>query len=425
MKDKMKKNLGLKILSLLIAVVIWILIVNVEDPVETKKFEDISVTIINGDVITEKDKVYTVTGGSTVDVSVTGRRSFVNSLNRSDIVAVADLSKLSYTGAAYIETEITKYTTTHYEMELGSTKMLTVESEDKISDKYSVVIQLSGEIDSGYTISEKLASPNMITVSGAESVIKKIHQVVLAVNVQGRTASFQKVINKNDFLVYDNNKDLIDNSKLEFSVEDITVNIALQKTKEVELRITPVGKPKNGYRLQEFEYEPKKIIVSGDEAALDAVSVIPYEYDITDKFEDYEENLPISDELLNVIKSYGVSPVDETQTIAISVKFEELKTDEVKINADDIEIRNLPSSYNVQINTSAVSALVQGGEHTIRKLVAADLEPYIDLSRYSTGTTLVNVQFEGNGEYEIINKPTINITISEKSSMGTVTSNNE
>lgn len=425
MKDKMKKNLGLKILSLLIAVVIWILIVNVDDPVVTKKFEDITVTIMNGDVITEKDKVYTVTGGNAVDVSVTGRRSFVNSLNRSDIVAVADLSELSITGAAYIETNITKYTTTHYEMELGTTKMLTVELEDKISNKFSVDIQLSGEIDSGYTISEKSASPNMITVSGAESVINKIHRVVLDVNVQGRTASFQKVVNKNDFLVYDNNKDLIDNSKLEFSIEDITVNVELQKTKEVELKITPVGQPKNGYRVKEFEYEPKKIIVSGDEDTLSKLSVISYEYDITDKFEDYEENLPISDELLNVIKSYGVSPVDETQTIAISVTFEKLETDEVNISADDIEIRNLSAGYHAEINTSAVKALVQGGNETIGKLVAADLEPYIDLLGYATGTTLVNVQFEGNGEYEILNKPTINITISANTSMGNVTSNGE
>lgn len=425
MKDKMKKNLGLKILSLLIAVVIWILIVNVDDPVVTKKFEDITVTIMNGNVITEKDKVYTVTGGNAVDVSVTGRRSFVNSLNRSDIVAVADLSELSITGAAYIETNITKYTATHYEMELGTTKMLTVELEDKISNKFSVDIQLSGDIDSGYTISEKSASPNMITVSGAESVINKIHRVVLDVNVQGRTASFQKVVNKNDFLVYDNNKDLIDNSKLEFSIEDITVNVELQKTKEVELKITPVGQPKNGYRIKEFDYEPKKLIVSGDEDTLNKLSVISYEYDITDKFEDYEENLPISDELLNVIKSYGVSPVDETQTIAISVTFEKLETDEVNISADDIEIRNLSAGYHAEINTSAVKALVQGGNETIGKLVAADLEPYIDLLGYATGTTLVNVQFEGNGEYEILNKPTINITISANTSMGNVTSNGE
>lgn len=422
MKDKIKKNLGLKILSLLIAVVIWILIVNVDDPVVTKKFEDIAVTIINADVITEKDKVYTVTGGNTVDVSVTGRRSFVNGLNRSDIVAVADLSKLSITGAAYIETSITKYTTTHYEIELGSTKMLTVELENKISDKYSVVIQLVGDIDNRYTISEKLASPNMITVSGAESVIKKIYQVVLAVNVQGRTASFQTVINKNDFLVYDNNKDLIDNRKLEFSVDDIAVNIALQKTKEVELRIKPVGDPKTGYRIQEFEYEPKKITVSGDEEVLNKLSVITYEYNINGKFEDYEENLPMSDELLNVIKSYGVSPVDESQTIAISVKFQKLETQEVTVLTNQIQIRNLPIELSAHMNTTVINALIQGGDDIIRSVKSADLEPYIDLSGYSEGTTLVNVKFAGTGEYDIINRPTINVTIEKKPSVGTTTS---
>lgn len=410
MKDKLMKNLGLKILSLLIAVIIWLVIINVDDPIITEKFEDIPVTVVNGDVITEKDKVYTITSGSKVDISVTGRREFVQSLTNSDVVATADLSKLSITGAAYIEAKVTKYTTTNPKVELGSTKMLTVELENKIEKTFPVEIRLSGEIDSGYTIIEKSASPNMITVSGAESVISKIHNVILDINVQGRTTSFQKNVRKDEFQVYDNNGDRIDNSKLGFSVDEATVSATLQKTKEVKLDITTVGEPRNGYKVH-FEYEPKTIIVTGDEETLNSLSVIPFEYDITDRYEDYEENLAISDDLLDVIKNYGVSLVDETQTIAITFQFEKLVTEEVKLEKDDIEIRNLRSGYQVDINTKMVQSLVQGSADIVGNLSAADLKPYIDLLGYQDETVLVNVKFAGVGEFEIMNKPTINVTI--------------
>lgn len=410
-KDKLMNNLGMKILSLLIAIGIWVMIVDVENPVITKKFENITVNEINGDSITQKDKVYTITGGSTVDISVTGRRSFVSSLNRSDLVAYADLSKISITGATFIETQITKHTTTPYEMELGSVKVMTVELEDKASNKFPVEVELVGEVDSGYTISEKQARPNMITVSGANSVIDKINKVVLNANVQGKTSSFQKVINKNDFLVYDNNKDLIDNSKLEFSMNEITVHVEVQKTKEVELKITPVGEPKKGYRLKEFEYEPKKITVAGDEEVLKSLTSISYEYDIDGKSENYEENLAMNEDFIEAIKDYGVIPVDETASIAISIEFEKLDMKEIRINTDDIEIRNLASNLQVQFNTLEVTSLVQGSNDVLNNLSATDLLPYIDLSGYSTGTKLIRVQYDGNGEYDILNKTTINITV--------------
>ena len=413
MKDKIMNNLALKILSLLIAVIIWITIVNLDNPIVTKKFENITVTVLNGKEITEKDKVYTITSGDVVDIWVTGRRSFVYSLNRSDLVAYADLSELSFTDAVYIEPAITKATATEYKVELGSTKMLKVELEDKVSNKFPVEISLSGDIDSRYTISEKSASPNMITVSGAESVMNKILKVVVDVNVQGRTASFNKSISKNDFLVYDNNKDLIDNTKLEFSVDEIIVDIKLQKTKEVKLKINKSGSPKNGYEVSEFDYEPKKIVVSGDDETLNNLTEIVYEYDISGKFEDIEEYIPIGDKLLEVIKSYGVYPVDDSQTIAISVKFEKLETTEVSIKADDIQYRNLESGYQVEINTPSVLALVQGSGNMIKNLSAADLEPYIDLTSQTKGTSLVGLQFANTKEYTIIGQYSINVTMSE------------
>ena len=47
MKEKMFKNLSLKILSAIFAVVLWTVIVNVYDPTTSYTFSNVSVQLIN------------------------------------------------------------------------------------------------------------------------------------------------------------------------------------------------------------------------------------------------------------------------------------------------------------------------------------------------------------------------------------------
>ena len=47
MKEKLTNNLGLKLLSLLMATLLWLVVVNSQDPLETRTFTDIPVKIIN------------------------------------------------------------------------------------------------------------------------------------------------------------------------------------------------------------------------------------------------------------------------------------------------------------------------------------------------------------------------------------------
>lgn len=47
MKKKMGNNISLKILSLVIAVVVWLLVVNIDNPVGTKSFVISDVQLLN------------------------------------------------------------------------------------------------------------------------------------------------------------------------------------------------------------------------------------------------------------------------------------------------------------------------------------------------------------------------------------------
>ena len=61
MRKKLTHNLGLKIISALFAIILWLIVVNIIDPVEKKTFNNIQVTVENESVIEDQDKVYDIT----------------------------------------------------------------------------------------------------------------------------------------------------------------------------------------------------------------------------------------------------------------------------------------------------------------------------------------------------------------------------
>ena len=65
MKLKLTDNLFLKILSVLIAILIWIVVMNINDGEKTKAFQ-LYVNLINTEVITEIGKVFRVVDNSDV-----------------------------------------------------------------------------------------------------------------------------------------------------------------------------------------------------------------------------------------------------------------------------------------------------------------------------------------------------------------------
>ena len=58
MKIKLFENIGLKILSLLVAMILWLGIVNMADPIVTRTLYNIPVEILNENAITDVNRVY-------------------------------------------------------------------------------------------------------------------------------------------------------------------------------------------------------------------------------------------------------------------------------------------------------------------------------------------------------------------------------
>ena len=78
MKERLTNNLGLKFIAVFFTIVLWLVVMNVEDPIDTRTFKGISVGIRNDDIITSKGKTYSVVGEQSVEVTVKAKKSILS-----------------------------------------------------------------------------------------------------------------------------------------------------------------------------------------------------------------------------------------------------------------------------------------------------------------------------------------------------------
>ena len=105
-KDAFTKNIGLKIVALILGSIIWLAVVNTSDPSTTVTVHNIPITITNQKAITKQGLVYDVTSKQKVDVTVSGNRSVVSGLTADDFKATASLKELSMVKAAPVTVKL-------------------------------------------------------------------------------------------------------------------------------------------------------------------------------------------------------------------------------------------------------------------------------------------------------------------------------
>lgn len=406
MKKKLTNNLGMKILSLAIAFLTWIIIINIDDPVITKTFPQISVEIKNEEAIQSLNQVYEVVSGDVVNITVKGKRSVVDSLRSSDFKATADLSKLSSVFAVPIAPSITKNINHDVELSLGKVDTLIVKLEDIEEKQFQVTVVQKGNIDDGYSIGDIKVKPNLIRVSGAKSQISRIDQVRVELDVSNVSDSIEMLLEPK---VYDVNGYLIDSSNMKFSSQKIKLTAELLNTKTVPLVFQTTGEPETDYKFVNIEYEPKKVTIAGKQSDLDMVKNIEIKLDITDATENIEEEIILEDYLPE-----GIKLVSDSQTAMVKVDIEKLMLNSITIQESDIKTKNLAPNFVYHFkNQPNVSVNIKGLRDAMVNLNNTDLQPYIDFSDLDIGEHTVEILFDYTGDVEIVSKPKVRIVIED------------
>ena len=419
MAQKMKKhrftnNLGLKIIALFFSAFLWLIVVNVDNPIGSRTFQDIPVTVVNDDIIKSSGEVYQVLGEDTVSVVVYANREIRQKLRAEDLVVTADVSQMdTTTNLIPITVDIPDYGD-DYESAVAVPRNLRIQREKSGSKVLALTVDTGGTTPrDGYTLGDLTVDPANVTITGPQSALDKIDRAAARIDVSGKSKDEDI---QADLILYDENGNELGQTQLENNLGEggiiVSVEILKQKTVPVEFGVT--GTPAEGYRYTGYTSEPEGIRICGktdDIDDVDAINVPASVININGAAASLEQIVDITPYLPE-----GISLVDENAAkITVTVMVEQEGTRTINMLVSSIRISNLAEDLEVDYEPDAEITLQFRGEEQALDVLDISNAVSVNLSDYTEpGTYDIPVSVNTPDGIEMISKPTVSLTLARK-----------
>lgn len=416
-------NLWIKLLSLLIAIGIWFMVSNANDPVRTTLFPDVPITIVNQDSVAEIGKVIEVQGSGTVTLRVTEKKSVLERLSRSgsDFYVEADMNNITEMNTVPLTVTCSNQAVTWDEIEMTPSS-LKVTLEDKVEQTYIASVSAEGVPASGWEVGTcTIREGKNIVIAGPGSLINIINQVVAPVNVDGLS---EDAAIASTLKIYDKNGDTFTEAQLaSLEFKDENGNVLVNHTVEVlvdlwrivtdiPLRVQTTGSPAWGYRVSDITTIPETISVAGTEEALAAIGAtfeVLEKVDVTGATEDITKEIDLTEQLAGMT---GIKLINDSDpTVQVEVAIEANGDVTLTIPLSSISFANKPEGMDLVFTPAdEVVVKVHALSEDAQKLSAEALSLSVDLSPCAVdGNYEIPVQVAIPDGYELASDVTLTV----------------
>lgn len=378
MIEKFKTNTKIKLISLLSALVLWLYVMAVVDPEEIKLFEGMPVTISNMDELRDKDLVIYPKMDLTTDISVSGKLSKLQKVNKDNIHIYGQINNpMEGSNDIYLRGN-TPGQVTH---EIRN-NILIVNLEKIVSEQKPIDIQAEGKHKLNVARATVDKGIDSIGVSGPRSQVKLVDKIVGVVDVGSNINDFTAQIK-----LFPVDKDGNEVKDVELEKSSVTVNVELLKEKTVPIQIKFTQDSNPEIKLKDYTLSQENIVIKGKKDSVDKIEYIE------------TEPLNINDIANSTSKDLGLNIPDgiSTDTKYITIKLKTVKTikESFVYTKPEIQIRNeaentdtskidIPDNINVNIEY-----LENIG--TIKK---EDIVLYIDMSQDISENEKYDIKYE-------------------------------
>ena len=423
---KLTANIPLKIMSILVGILVWLLVVNVDNPIKTRTIiiPGENVEVINKAYVDSDNKmVMQDDNPDPVRVSVTAERKTLARLTASDISVVADLQQAgnldtkpvmvpSAASCSGVSADNIKVTPQYLEVRL----------EEKASQDFLVNANYGTSTPGkGYEVGTQTASPEKVRITGPKSLINKIDKVNATVNVDGKTKDVTEDVN---LQIIDKNQDSLTDGKMAYLTIDnpkVTVTTKFWKIRTgVKLRAGYTGEAADGYQVDSVTTVPDTISIAGTDEALEKLRLEDNTLwisgdgvDISGEKGDMEKKVSLKDVLPEDTKL--TSGASEDVLVRVSILPVGSRT--FSLPANEIEVDNKPSDLQFAFDTDSISVKVKAVDGDIDEFDVSDIKASIDLDGKTEGSYEVPVTVKLPKGYELLEDVTTDVTISEISNV--------
>ncbi len=387
-----KGNLPMIILSLLLAILIWLVVAMTLYPSIPKTIENIPLSVdIAGSPAADSGLSVISCDVDTVDVQLVGSRTQIGNLNAENLTAYVDYENVTSTGKKTLSIKVKSDSGINYEVKSITPSTAVVELDKYDTLPFEVKPKIPNvKYAEGKTIDpdEFTCEPDIINITGPSAQLAKISSVY-AVSDRNLTLDSSYTLNSDEVQLFSEDGTRIDASSLLFDTSTFTINIPVLTQKTVKPVVQILNAP------TDFDQSCLDLKMSADSltiASNNSFSEIPDTLDIG--------KIPLSDLDIGYSNTFDISSVLETSgminksgidSITVTLNDEGLAKKEIVLDGSSIRLSNTPNdNYDYDILTQKLTISVIGPEGVISELTASDFTADVNLLNADTSQDQFN-----------------------------------
>lgn len=393
------------LLSILLAVLVWLYIRNGENPTQDGTYYGVEIQISGERVLEERGLTVASMSQKTVNVTVNAPISVHNDL-RGNITASVDVSQCSEPGE-YQLTCTPKLpsnidtTGAYFPDSAVSSQIITVVIDNLATETKTLELQLEGSVAEGYQAGDPTFDPETVELSGTAEQLAQVNRVVVILEADELQETYSgrlpiTLLDKDDQPITDTNV------KLSEDTAYLTLPVGVMKELPLTVSFIPGGGA-TGDGDVDVSIEPKTITVIGTQEAVAGLTEISLgSIDLANVLDTSTITMPIR--LSTALDN--ASGITEAQ-VTVTVKGLATRS----IDVSDIQIINEPEGYTVEKVTQTRTIVIRGSESALAQVDPDQVWIVADMSKITaTGTNSVPVTVYLNassevgviGEYKIV-----------------------
>lgn len=416
-KDIFLKNTGLKLISLVVAILLWLVSMNLNNPQMTQTY-NVPISLLNLSNVNDTGMVVlneSELAKTQAYIKIKATRNDLISLDTSRIKATIDFSPVDITNSQNIgkEVPVSVYVSVpsiSYEVVDYSPKTVNVVFDELTTKDVPIEINQTGKPENNYeVIGSPQISPEYVTVKGAKSYVDKIAKAKVDVNIDGASSN---VSDQYEISILDENDKNITNN---FSLSSQNANVTTQVQRIDSLLIgTPMweGEPAEGYEVVDMTWSPKYVDVIGDEEIIKSIEYLELpSINVSGAISDVTQVINLND----VLKPLGISVQEGSSAeCTVTVKVEEVVSKIIEIPTENIIFANISDSNKSQLDLpETVPVTVTGPTSEIANLDPDTISLTCDFANFAQTQTDIEVDVTCSNQLIDVETP-IRLRVIEK-----------
>ena len=399
----MKSKLISILLSLAIALGLWVYVITVVDPEYERTTNDVEVVLQN-QVMLEDRNLMILEQTESVSLRLKGNRTTLVSVVSDDLSVQANVANITEPGEYKLPYKVSlpdSVPSGAVTVQKQDPDMVVIKVDTKMTAEIPFKADITGTVPEGFEPEDAVFEPEMLQITGPESVVSQIKYAKLdePINIAGRTDS---VAGEYTYTLCDEDGNPVDVEHITTNTQQVTARVRIRQVKDLKLtlKITSGG----GLTEKNVTIEPGTIRICGNKAVLE---------ELGDSFQIGELDLSALDSMTQpepfpVVLPEGVENRSGVEEAKVTIDFGDLTHKTLTVNKFNVVP---PEATSAVLDTYELRITLRGPKELMENITEKDLKVTVDYSDLQTGSVTrkaiisVSSEFQGveavGGPYEI------------------------